>query len=425
MKLQLVGCSHHQAAVELRERLAFTPARAEEALDSLRQKFPEAEAVLLSTCNRVELYTAGEDPQRMPSHHQVIEFLADFHGLKLHEIFDDLFERTGEDAVLHLFTVAAGLDSMVVGEPQILAQVKQAYDLACGRNAAGPLTHAAFQAALRVAKRVANETEISRRRVSIPSVAVADYAKQIFERFDDKKVLVIGAGEMGEETLRYLKEEGAGEITVINRTHERAVELAAKWGGRAATWDELSAQLAAADLVVSTTGASQPIVSLADYRRIEAKRYQRPLFVLDLAMPRDFDPAIGEHGLAVYLYCIDDLQTACEKNRREREKELPRAISIVEAEAAEFMADLNRRATGPIIRRLKQGWRQPMEDELRRLFNKLPDLDDKARAEIERSFDRLVNKLLHPPLESLRDEAREGVPHGLLDALKRLFQLKD
>jgi glutamyl-tRNA reductase len=424
MKLQLVGCSHHHASVEMRERLAFSPAQTEEALDALRQSYPQAEAVVLSTCNRVELYTAGEEPQHVPSPHQVVEFLASFHGLKLHDIFDDLFERTGEDAVTHLFTVAAGLDSMVVGEPQILAQVKQAYDVACVHNAAGPLTHAAFQGALRVAKRVANETSIGRRRVSIPSVAVSDYAKQIFERFDDKRVLVIGAGEMGDETLRYLQEEGARDITVVNRTKERAEELAAKWSGRAAPWEELHDQLIAADLVVSTTGATEPIVTLADFRRLEPQRYQRPLFVLDLAMPRDFDPAIGGE-LGVYLYCIDDLKAACEKNRRDREKELPKAIAIIEAEAAEFMADLNRRATGPIIRRLKQGWKQPMEDELRRLFNKLPELDETSRAEIEQSFNRLVNKLLHPPLESLRDESRGGVPHGLLDALKRLFQLKD
>ncbi len=425
MKLQLVGCSHHHASLEMRERLAFTPAQAETALDALRTQFPQSEVVLLSTCNRVELYAAAEDPACAPSHHQLVEFLATFHGLSFHAIFDDLFERTGEDAVTHLFTVAAGLDSMVIGEPQILSQVKQAYDLACVRNAAGPLTHGAFQAAMRVAKRVASETSIARRRVSIPSVAVADYAKQIFETFDDKHVLVIGAGEMAEETLRYLTDEGARQVTVVNRTPQRAEELAGRWNGRTVPWDQLQAQLVEADLVVSTTGASEPIVTLDDFRRIEAKRHQRPLFILDLAVPRDFDPAIGEHGLAVYLYSIDDLQAACEKNRREREKELPQALAIVEHEAAEFMADLNRRATGPIIRRLKQGAQQPMEDELRRLFNKLPDLDERARAEIEQSFRRLVNKLLHPPLESLRDEAREGVPHGLLEALKRLFQLKD
>ncbi len=425
MKLQLVGCSHHGSNVRVRERLAFTPAQAEAALAGLRVRFPHTEAVLLSTCNRVELYTATDDVLIAPSHHEVAEFMATFHGIELYDVFDDLFERTGEDAILHLFTVAAGLDSMVVGEPQILSQVKQAYDLACEHNSTGPVTHSVFQAALRTAKRVTTETKISRKRVSIPSVAVADVASQFFERFDDKRVLVIGAGEMGQETLLYLADEGARDVVVINRSIQRAERLAAEWNGRAAPWERLHHELVEADLVVSTTGADRPIVTLEDYRKIEDARSQKPLFILDLAIPRDFDPAIGEHGLSAYLYSIDDLQKACERNRKEREKELPAALRIVEAEAAEFMADLNRRATGPIIHRLKQGMQQPKEDELRRLFNKLPELKDRDRAEIERSFDRLINKLLHPPLESLRDEARGGHPHALLEALKRLFHLKD
>ena len=220
MKVQMIGCSHHLSPVAVRERLAFGPAQVCEALDSLRQRFPQAEAVLLSTCNRVEIYTAAEDPNASPTHEQVAQFMADFHGLPIYEIFDDLFERTGEDAVRHLFMVAASLDSMVVGEPQILAQVKQAYEVAKTRDTAGPLTHGIFQAAVRVARRVTNETSLHQRRVSIPSVAVGDFAAQIFERFDDKHVLVVGAGEMGEETLRYLQNEGAHDVTVINRSHQ-------------------------------------------------------------------------------------------------------------------------------------------------------------------------------------------------------------
>ena len=221
MKFQLVGCSHHTAPIEIRERLAFAGDQTQTALADLRQRFPAAESVLVSTCNRVEVYTAAEDPEFCPTHHQLVDFLAGFHRLDAMEIFDALFERTGEDAVRHLFMVASSLDSMVVGEAQILSQVKQAYELARATNNAGPLTNAAFQAAMRVAKRVASETAINQRRVSIPSVAVADFAKAIFERFEDKRVLVIGAGEMGEETVRYLIDEGVREITVVNR-HPRA-----------------------------------------------------------------------------------------------------------------------------------------------------------------------------------------------------------
>ena len=424
MKVQMIGCSHHHSSVAVRERLAFAPTQIGDALDNLRQRFPQTEAVLLSTCNRVEIYTAAEDPQASPSHEQVAQFMADFHGLPIYEIFDNLFERTGEDAVRHLFMVAASLDSMVVGEPQILAQVKQAYETAKDRQAAGPLTHGIFQAAVRVAKRVTNETTLHQRRVSIPSVAVGDFAAQIFERFDDKQVLVVGAGEMAEETLRYLQDEGAHQVTVVNRSHERACELASRWRGRAVPWEQLPNELTRADLVVSTTGAERPVVTLAAFKAIEPARYQRPLFVLDLAIPRDFEPAIGDR-LGVYLYSLDDLQSACQNNRRERDRELPAAIHIVEDETARFMAELHHRATAPIIKRLKEGWQQPKEDELRRLLNKLPELDARARAEIEQAFERLINKLLHPPLESLRSESQQGPPHGLLDALKRLFQLKD
>lgn len=424
MKLQMIGCSHHTASLEVRERLAFDKLQAALALQRLREKYPAAEAVLLSTCNRVELYVASESPAECPTHHDMVSFLAEFHGLDPVEVFNDLFERTGEDFVRHLFTVAASLDSMVVGEAQILAQVKQAYELATATSTVGPLTNAAFQAALKVAKRVATETTIQQRRVSIPSVAVGDFASQFFERFDDKQVLVIGAGEMGEETLRYLIDAGVKKISLCNRNFTRAEELAQRMAGKPEKWESLRKLLAEADLVVSATGATEPILTVADFRPIVEARYQRPLLVLDLAIPRDFEPEIGQLQ-GVYLYAVDDLQEACARNRREREKEWPQAERIIEEETQRFMTDLNHRATAPTIRRLKLRADEVKADELARLLNKLGKLDPKTENEIRQAFDRLVNKLLHPPLESLRDEAQHGAPHGLLDALKRLFKLKD
>jgi glutamyl-tRNA reductase len=424
MKLQLVGCSHWRSSVATRERLAFSPAQAEAALDGLRARFPRSEAVLLSTCNRVEVYTAAEDAEGAPTQQDVAEFLAGFHGLDVLDIFDDLFERSGEEAVRHLFTVAAGLDSMVVGEAQIAAQVKQAYDLALAHGTTGPYTNQVFQAARYVAKRVASETAINEKRVSIASLAVADFAKRIFERFDDKRVLVIGAGETGEETLRYLQDEGARDVTVVNRDFERAAALAQRWAGRALPWERLGVAIADADLVISATGADRTIVTLADFQRIEPARYQRDLCILDLAIPRDFDPAIGG-AKNVYLYTIDDLEAACERNRRERERQLPAARRIVEQETAKFMAELRHHATGPIIKRLREGWEESRDVELRRLFNRLPDLSDRQRDEIRRFSDKLINTLLHPPLESLRDAAHSGTLHAMVDAFKKLFQLKD
>jgi len=301
--------------------------------------------------------------------------------------------------------------------------VKQALALAQDSRTAGPLTGGMFQAALRTAKRVATETALGRERVSIPSVAVADFAAGVFERFDDKRVLLVGAGKMAAETLRYLREAGARDLTIVNRTAGRAVELAARLGARPGRFDELAAELAAADLVVSTTGASDPVVSLDLFRDIEATRAGRPLVVLDLAVPRDFDPRIGERP-GVWLYSIDDLAKACDANRARRRGELPAAQAIVDEEARRFMGDLHHRTTAPVIEQLKAGWTETGESELDRLFRRLPQLGDAERAEIRQAFERYAAKLLHPPLASLRSESRTGSPHGLVEALKRLFDLE-
>ncbi len=424
MNLLVVGCTHHTASVAIREQLAFNPDQTNLALRALRNRFPDAEAVLLSTCNRVELYAASSSAEKVPSHVELIEFLAEFHELDPTPIFDEMFERAGEDAVRHLFTVAASLDSMVVGEAQILSQVKKAFAIAQSQDSTGPIIHQVFESANRVAKRVATETSITRRRVSIPSVAVGDYAQRLFETFSDKKVLVIGAGDMAEDTLRYLRDAGVHDIVVVNRNAERAEQLAARVGGRTDPWKQMQTRLAWADLVVSTTGASQPIVTAEMFREITHQRAEKLLFVLDLAVPRDFDPAINEFA-NVYLYCIDDLKAVCEKNRRARKKEWPLAQQIIEQETSRLMADWQHRVTVPTIRRLKQQADEIKQTELNRLVNKIGALDPEQKAEIERSFDRLVNKLLHPPLESLRDAATQGTPHGLLDALRRLFQIDD
>jgi len=424
MKLRMVGCSHHHASIEVLERVAFTPEQLHHALTAFREQFPDAEAVLLSTCNRVELYTACENTANTPDRQRCIAFLAQMHQLDPAE-FDDAFcAREGDEALQHLFSVVASLDSMVIGEAQILSQVKQAYELACDTELTGPHMHAAFQTALRVAKRVATETTLHQRRVSIPSVAVADFAASIFERFDNKRVVLIGAGEMGEETLQYLIAEGARQIVIVNRSAERATQLADRYSGQPRPWNELDQLLVDADLVVSTTGADEPIVTLDQYRNIEPQRYERPLFVLDLAVPRDFEPAIGDCA-GVYLYCIADLEQACRRNQAARRKAWPKAERIIDEEVRRCKTEESRRIAGPTIRRLKERADRLKEDELKRLINKLDNPDDRVRDEIAQSFDRLVNKLLHPPLESLRDQAERGTPHGLLAALRELFQLKE
>ena len=425
VQLTMVGCNHRQSSLSARERLAFTPEQTVDALAAWRIMHPESEAVLLSTCNRVEFYAAAEDLDVPLDAPLMARYLASFHNVPLEEVRDQIVSLEAEDAVCHLFRVAASLDSMVLGEAQILPQVKQAYELARNIGSTGPVTHSFFQTALRVARRVASETELHRHRVSIPSVAIADFASRIFETFGDKRVLVIGAGKMAQETLHYLIDAGARDIVVVNRDVERAGALAGQWKGRPAPWSELAVELVAADLVVSTTGADRPVVTLADYQqKVARRRYQRPLFVLDLAMPRDFESAIGEE-LGVYLYGIDDLSDACDRNRKARVAALPAAEAIVEEETRLFVSGTRHRAAAPVIARFRQGLETVQLAELERLYDRLPDLDERSREEIRQFADRLVAKMLHPPLESLRDESHNGTHHGLLEALQRLFQLRD
>ena len=313
---------------------------------------------------------------------------------------------------------------MVVGEPQIISQVKEAYRLAVERESAGPLTHALFQRALGVAKRVHSETALSQRRVSIPSVAVADFAREVFDHFHDKTVLVLGAGEMGEETLRYLHAEGARDILVVNRSPEKAESLAQRWQGRAMPFDALDDALAQSDLVIGTTGSRAPVVTRANFEAVMRRRKQKPVVLLDLAVPRDFDPQIDRLD-NVYLYSIDDLREVCERNRRERSREMKKADHIVQQETDALLAEMNHRFTGPIIAQLRDQWEKVSNAELERLFRQMPDLSAQDRERIRQFRNRLVNKLLHPPLTALRNESQGGIPHALLESLKKLFHIRD
>ena len=338
------------------------------------------------------------------------------------EFVGELRFATGSEAVRHLYEVISSLDSMVLGEPQIVNQVREAYRVAEVNGSCGPISHALFQGAIRTSGRVRTETRLSEGKVSIASVAVGDFAKKIFDHFDDKMVLVIGAGEMAEETLRYLKDESVREIVVINRSPERAERVAAEWGGRAVPWSELETWLGRADVIVSTTGADKPIVDAKLFQRVRESNPGRTALILDLGAPRDFAPSIGDLD-NVFLYDIDSLKNTCEENRKARVREIDKARQLVDDETARFMAEYYHRASGEIVSRLMQDWHGVSKEELDRLFNKLPQLTSHDREQIERTVGRIVNKLLHPPLEALKDEARAGTPHGLINALKRLFGL--
>lgn len=426
MNVQVVYCNHQTAELSVRERLAFS---SEDQLHSAYQKLledhPDSEIVVLSTCNRVELYAAQQDAAKALTPQEIADFYSDFHEVPSDEFIDDLLEQRGAEAVRHLFQVVSSVDSMVLGEPQIVNQVKDAYRIATENNACGPLTNVLFQRAIGVSGRVRSETKLAEGRVSIASVAVGEFGRSIFTRFDDKTVLIIGAGEMAEETLRYLKNEGVGKIVVVNRSFDRAEKLAAEWGGIARPIEDLNAAMSDADVIVSTTGADRPIVDKARFGAVRIISGQKPVFILDLGAPRDFDPDVASIDDNVFLYDIDDLEATCARNRKSRESELRKAEGIIAEETDNFMHGVYHRATGPIVKRLRQQWHEISQSELEILFKRLPDLADKDRKSIEKTIERIVNKLLHPPLETLKDEAREGTPHGLLDAIKHLFKLRD
>lgn len=423
MNLSVIYCTHQTAQLSVRERLAFPNA---EVLASGYQRLKtlgeRLEAVILSTCNRVEIYVAQPPTGAVPNLDQLAQFLAETHQLPKEEFVGELRELTGRAAVKHLFDVVSSLDSMVLGEPQIVNQVKEAYRLAEANEACGPLTHALFQGAIRTSGRVRTETRLAEGRVSIASVAVGDFARSIFDHFGDKLVLVIGAGEMAEETLRYLKDEGVRDVVVVNRSPERAEKLAAEWGGVAAPWTELDHWLGRADVIISTTGAEKPIIDAQHFQRARREHRDRTTFILDLGAPRDFEPAVGKLE-NVFLYDIDSLQRTCEDNRRARVREIERASAIIDDETQKFLAEFYRKSSGDLVARLREGWHDLAQQELDRLFRKAPHFNDEDRESVKICVDRIVNKLLHPPLEALRDESKEGAPHGLISALKRLFGL--
>lgn len=425
VNLLALYCTHQTTPLAIRERLAFASReKLDAAYSSLQERFPDTESVVLSTCNRVELYVARASDAEPLTPPQLAQFLSEFHGVPLDEFVGELRAATGSEAVRHLFEVISSLDSMVLGEPQIVNQVREAYSVAEAQGSCGPITHALFQGAIQTSKRVRTETRLAEGKVSIASVAVGDFAKSIFDHFADKLVLVIGAGEMAEETLRYLKDEGVREIVVVNRSPERAQRLALEWGGRAVPWSELNKWLGVADVIVSTTGSDQPIVDAELFKKVRSASPGRTAFILDLGAPRDFTTSVGELD-SVFLYDIDSLRKTCEDNRKARVREIDKARQVIIEESSKFMAEFYRRAGGDVVSRLMQDWHGVSKDELDRLFNKLPHLVEKDREQIERTVERIVNKLLHPPLEALKDEAREGTPHGLINALKRLFGLHD
>ena len=418
MRLFAVGISHRTAPVELREAVDFARKGIDAALASLAARGVGDEAVVLSTCNRAEIYTVSDSEAAVDA---VNRFFCEYHGIAAAALADHLYCHHGSDAARHLFRVAAGLDSLVVGEPQILGQVKAAYTTSSDMQCTGTVTHRLFHAAFAVGKRVRSETGLGEGAVSV-SYAAIELARKIFGELSGLNVLILGAGEMAELTGVHLRAQQVKHITIASRTVASAEALARQLTGEAIPWRDMPRALAAADIVVTATGATDPVLTRSVVDDAMRHRQQRPLFVIDIALPRDVEPSVGDLG-QVFLYHMDDLQSIVSENLARRESELASAEAIVDQEVSRFVAWLQSREIIPTVVALRRRFEEIRQAELRRLEPKLAGLPPDARARVDEITRLMFEKLLLTPTANLKGTADDGNAAAYAEALHRLFAL--
>lgn len=419
MRFFVVGCSYRTAPVELRERLAFAQPELSEDLGQLNRIDSVHEGMILSTCNRVEIYAVVSDPQQAAL--PIRQFLSGRKDLKWEDLEPILYEHADGAALTHIFRVASSLDAMVVGEAQIGGQVKEAFEAAKAAQIVGLLLNRCMNRAFLTAKRVRNETHISRHPVSVSSVA-ADLAGRVFGDLTAITILVIGAGEMAELAVQHLVADGAKRIRVLNRTHERAVELAFKLGAKASRFEDLTGQLLLADVVITSTGSPEAILTRELIAKVMRQRKQRPLFIVDIAVPQDVEREVA--SLAnVFLFNIDDLEQVVSDNMEERQLEAHKAERIVRQEVNKFEEWLRQQDAVPVIKELRQHFRTIARAEAARTAHALHVEDGQEREMLDRMADAIVNKLLHDPSIELKRQATSPDGTLLARATRRLFQL--
>jgi len=419
MHLTLVGLSHKTAPVEIREKLTFPANRQEEALSLLTLDGAVIEAVILSTCNRTEVYAVTSADVDGPG--AVIDFLADYHDLDRHELVRYLYIVEGEAVVKHLFRVVASLDSMVLGEAQILGQVKEAYEYAFDYDGTGRVFNKLFRQSFEVGKRVRNETAIGEAAVSI-SYAAVELAKKVFDTLDGRTVLILGAGKMSELTAKHLVSNGVNSVLVANRTYERAVELACQFGGDAIRYEELGQRLAEADILISSTAATTCVLTQDMVAQAMRGRRGTPLFLIDIAVPRDIDPEVNELD-DVFLYDIDDLSGVVEANLEERMSEAERAEIIIAEEMAAFEAWLESMEVVPTVAAIRSKAEQVRQAELEKALKRLGGLSEKELQTIDALTCAIVNKMLHGPTNRLKQVAGERYGVAYVEAARYLYGL--
>ena len=415
MQIIAVGLNHKKAPLEIREKMAFSDEQVPSAISSLRQGGDIAEAVIISTCNRVELYVAGDNLQVS----SIENFIANFHNIDKDRFKPFLYIHKDVDAVRHLFNVASSLDSMVVGETQIINQVKDAYLTAKEYGHTSKVLNQLFQHSLNVAKLIHSVTAIGEKHTSIPTVA-AKLAEKIFENLSAKKLLIVGAGEIGRVTLHAFKVRGVADISVCNRTVEKADELVKRFGGRAYSFQELNGLIAKVDIVITCIDYGDVLMPAKQISDCMAIRKNAPLFLIDLAVPRNISPDVGNIE-NVYLFNIDDLQSIVNQNLEEREKEIKKCEPLIENEVTKFITGLSSYDINPLLKDIRDSFYTVGKEELKESLAKLQDIDEKGREEVSYLVKRVINRLLHNPTTALKDEVLNGEKQSVIKLARKLF----
>jgi glutamyl-tRNA reductase len=403
MNILVIGLNHKTASVEIRERLAFNGPKLEEGLLKVRQLPSVNEAGLLSTCNRVEIYLAVGD--RLAASEAVNNFIAHFHTIERREFEKSLYVYHNADAVRHVFRVASSLDSMIVGEPQVLGQLKDAFEFALSKKTTGVFLNRLMKKAISTAKRVRTETKIAENAVSI-SFAAVELAKKIFTELAGKSFMLLGAGEMAELAARHLVNSGVSDVKVANRTYERCCELARDFCGKAVRFEDFVKELVHTDILICSTGAPSYVLLKDQMQQVMKERKHRPVFLIDISVPRNIDPEINKLD-NVYLYNVDDLQEVVDTNILGRKKEAEKAAAIVDEEVDKFTHWLTTLDSVPLIIALRQKADGIRQEEIEKFKNKFPDLDKEKMQAVEHLANALTNKLIHHPTVALKENAED------------------
>ncbi len=415
----LLGVNHTTASVELRERLSFPQEALAPALDSLVSQNCVHEVLLFSTCNRVEILMTTGDPAAAEV--AALQFLEKEKQVFRRQLEPVLYRYEGEEAVRHMFRVASGLDSLIVGEPQIFGQVKEAFRQAVDRNTAGVILNRLIHRTFFVAKRVRHKTGIGDSAVSI-SYAAIELGRKIFGSLEGKKVLLVGAGEMAELAVAHLVNHNAGTVYVANRTFERALNLAENFRGEAVAFEEIGDILAAVDIVVSSTGAPGVVVSRDQVKKVMRRRRNRPVFFIDIAVPRDIDPDINKVDNA-YIYDIDDLKGVVDDNLAQRKNEAVKAERIIDEAVLRFRNWHDNLAVVPTVVALREKMTTIATDEVNKTLHHRECLSEGDQDAVQRMVEAIVNKIMHDPTEFLKKSVDKKNKHRYLDMVKRLFNI--